>query len=237
MFDLEDQFRSKRTILQWCVKSLPELKLIYSEKTDDEIRVLDGKIIALKTTALPVYEAVAEAFRAQYDKSPQDDYGSENWRDEIVRGKAGDDAIHATLNQCGIFYRTDQIFATYRSDRVWHDFILSPSGIKVEIKTSDAESPQYLNLNAKHWARPKSDVVIALRYSVREDEILLEFAGWAFASEVKDFKLITNEKNPKRSYYRQRLDKLHKPINIKSFLRGIAHDGIDYLNYLVKAEE
>jgi hypothetical protein len=192
-------------------------------ETEQEADSLQGKIIALSNEALPVYNAVAEAFINQYQKNTKHDYGSTH--EDKVRGIIGNDAIHATLNECGIFYKTDQLFASFVSDRIWHDFILAPSGVKIEIKTSDSKA-KYLNINKKHWQdSQKPDVVISLRLEITRSLILIEFAGWCYASDVDNFEFKENKINQNKSYFRCEIKNLHRPVNLTEFLTGLAANG------------
>ena len=180
-------------------------------------------IIELAINAMPVYNAVADAYINQYNENKRHDYGSKH--EEKVQGIIGNEAIHATLNECGIFYRTDQLFASYASDRVWHDFVLAPSGVNLEIKTSGAEA-KYLSINKNHWQNSKMpDVIMSLRVKEANGRILIEFAGWCYASEVDNFEFIAKA-NPKKSYFRRKITELHKPIDLAKFLASLARNGL-----------
>lgn len=200
---------------------------------------LSGNVIELKHEAMPIYEKIAKVMQKSYEEKTRDDYGSTP--EEKLRGLVGNDAIQSVLNHIDYGYQVDQIMSFYDEDRIFYDFILYPSKIRVEVKTSGdfADEKWYMLINKKHWQDSVEkygvpDCVIALKQYARKDTIMLQFMGWVYGQEVANFEPHDGYMCPDAPCLRRKGDDLNKAPKLTEFLAGIAERGEEYLAKLTK---
>lgn len=191
-----------------------------------------GRLIEIDSDADNAYEAIAKVESARFDKRGGGYYKAKDPKRDLankVRGIKGEMAILSVLNQHKIWYNFDHQLLYLPEDKLGPDFILYPSGLKVEVKTGPADCNDLLinESQYKRWVKRNEIPGVILALSATSNDYVFEVKGWVKGNSANDKSRI-NKRLPSPAYSWP-YDEINKIDDVADFLYSLSKYGLSRL--------